>query len=439
MKILKQIRWSKSNFIVNNILIFTFMYFSATAGSYGQILDSSSGTIKQNAVKIRSIFLDNSEYTAFGFIFSEDEDSLNIVTVFDAVKSISYSTITRGEVQFFNGLAVPVIDIMGFFPNYKLAMLKVEKPKDFQWDEKFISTKVVKDETVWILGRDGEWNEPTQEYMGKISESSYSKIKVNISGNRSGMIGASVVKNGRIVGMVTNDQGDRLSVLPIERIKFYAYKWLDIKVKDHALTTPYFIVGGSLGVLYPMSKDMGRLKIFTPDFGFFVEAGLFSSFSIRVENNFNKFISNTYTVSGQSLQFRHRFPSFTIKLQVRESSDFETQQNKTIFLGYSNMNINPALSINGGEWTSLKDLDDFKFDYPDKSHYLFVGGGSNKIFFNKLVIGLEVGLGYSNGKYLLLNILKPFEENKHNDWLMYIRINTGFIFGNKMPKFRFLR
>ncbi|GAF86462.1 unnamed protein product, partial [marine sediment metagenome] len=241
----------------------------------------SPDPIKQNAVKIISIFKDNSTNTVFGFVFNEDSNFLNIVTVFEVIRSSLHGKARNTTIYFHDGYLTSDFELIKFIPEINLALIRIKKPVNYNWNPNFKSVGATKNDIVWILGRNGEWNDPTEEYVGQVSEANGEEIRIDFSHSKIGILGALLIDEGKIAGFVVNDQGFQITVLPIGQILLNVYRWLDLKWEDYPLNLPYFILGGSTGIMLPIANSSSGGKIWPPNYNsLFFEVGIFRNFSI---------------------------------------------------------------------------------------------------------------------------------------------------------------
>lgn len=396
--------------------------------------------IKQNAVKIISIFEDNSTNTAFGFVFSEDSHFLNIVTVSEIITSRLNEKARKTTIYFYDGYFTSDIKSTRSIPELNLALIKIIKPENYNWNPNFRSVVAAENDIVWILGRYGEWNDPTEEYVGQVSEANGEEIRIDFPHSRIGILGAPLIDEGKIAGFVVNDQGFQTTVLPIRLIQSKVYSWLDLKWEDYPLNLPYFILGGSTGIIFPITNPSGGGKLWPPNYNsLFFEVGIFRNFSICFQASSNEVASGKVRVFDQIFRSRNNFTTYTFLLQLSEKSRFFDRGYNNGFLGYSFGRQNPELKVNDEQWNSLMNIEDFSFEYPENIHSIILGASSNKIFLNHLMVGFEFGFRYTTSKYISINPLEPFKKNKTNDWLTYIKLRFGFILGNKKIVYTHLR
>jgi hypothetical protein len=421
------------------IIVLPFLWFCQTNVS-AQDSHFTSNSIRQNAVKITSTFEDNSRNTAFGFVFSEDGDFLNIVTVFDVIMSGFHEIARKTTIYFYDGYSTSDFELIKFIAELNLALIRIEKPANYNWYPYCKSVAAAKNDIVWILGRYAEWNDPIEEYVGQVSEVSGKEIRVDFSHSKIGILGAPLIDEGKIAGFVVNDQGFQATVLPIRRIQLHVYYWLNLKWKDYALRLPYFILGGSSGIMYPITNSSGGGTILPPNYNsLFFELGIYRNFSICFQGSSNEIASGKARVFEQIFQSRNRFITYTLLLQLSEKSRFFDKGYGNGFLGYSFGHQSPELKVNEDHWKRLKDIEGFNFEYPENIHSLILGASSNIIFSNHLMVGFECGFRYITSKYISINPLEPFKENKRNDWTIYIKLRFGLVLGNRKIVYKHLR
>ncbi|MBD3287526.1 hypothetical protein GF337_01870 [candidate division KSB1 bacterium] len=398
-------------------------------------------SIKKNIVKITARFPDNSEATGFGFIFHERNDSLFIVSSLNVFISGYGELVEQLTIHYYNTAQTTTAKPLSFWSMSNFALVGTSKPPGFQWDENYHSVHYLNEnEIVWLIGRYGKWNDASREYIGQIASSDYKEMHIDLPTDDVGSTGAVAVFDDRIAGMVINDQGNYVTVLNINMIEKMLYDYFSIRI-DQELEKPYhvpYIICGVNGGLPFALNDKTRGMKFFPHYGLFFDLGITNHLSLRVQKEFSKFVSYSYQIWDNEYQFQNNYHPLTFILQVNVRPTTFEAANSFLFLGYSTASHNPQVKLNGGPWKSLNQYPEFNDTYSEKFNSYSIGLGGDGFLSDHLIFGFELSLQYNTSKYLFLNPLDPFANNKHNDWLIQLKFRTGVVIGNRKPHHKFL-
>lgn len=405
-------------------------------------LQAQTPSIKKNIVKITARFPDKSETSGFGFIFHERNDSLFIVSSLKVFISAYGELVEHLTIHYHNSQQTTTAKPLAYWSMSSFALVGTKKPSAFRWDDNYHSVRYLDErDLVWLIGRYGSWNDASRENIGQIARSDYKETHIDLPTDEVGSTGAVVVFNDCIAGMVINDQGNYVTALNINMIEAFLYDYFSIRI-DQELEKPYhlpYIMWGVNGGLPLTLNDKTNGMKYFPNYGVFLDVGIMTHLSLRIQKEFSKFISYSYQIWENEYQFQNIYHPLTFILQANVRPTTFEAANAFLFLGYSTASHDPQVKLNGGPWKSLNRHPEFHDKYSEKFSSYSVGFGGDGFITDRFIFGFEVSLQYNTTKYLFLNPLDPFAKNKHNDWLIHLKFRTGIVAGNKKPHHKFLR
>lgn len=193
--------------------------------------------LKNNVVKIRSIFDDGSNENGFGFVIAEQNNRLYIVTARHVVHQLDDDGLEKKKgpisITFYSELGKEYQGILLGVPNTSLdvALLEVEKPTYYSWKKDFYATDLPIGTEVWFIGRGGDWYIPTGSLVGSVNDiSADDEILIDITSIEPGTSGAPLLSQNGIVGLIFEDASVGAKAYPIERVrrlvtKTWNYPW----------------------------------------------------------------------------------------------------------------------------------------------------------------------------------------------------------------------
>ena len=305
-----------------------------------------------------------------------------------------------------------------------------------------MSTGVSAGDLVLLAGRYGDLTNSSKNYQGEIAPAQSQYLSIVSLSTRIGKIGVPVIHDGKVAGLVINDQGSLINALSISTIQNILYHFLSITPERRVLRLPYATVGLKVGLNFPISQ-LANVMVAT-ETGAFLETGLSRTIVLRIGYSQNYFKSREFRTFEDIFEFRNKFNAYSITLQYIESATYYSQ----IFSGYGQtfsriyfeyfyLRHNPQVK-SGGIWKDLRDHTQFDHDYQTKSHGFTIGGNTNLLIDRHLVLGFEFGFQYTLTSYLHINPLEPFAQQSGNDWLLFLKLYTGFTIGNSKPQIQYL-
>ena len=170
--------------------------------------------LRDNVVRITTEWADgNTGPGGFGLIVGEPDGYLYIVTAKHVVLSVSFQgqEIKKRFVTFRHHPQVKPIeaDFVASYPDEDLALIKVEKPKNFKWVRHSMARpdSIQQGKKVWFVGRAGTWWVPSGPNIGTIRPNDDSSIiEVDINSVKEGTSGAPFITEDGIIGMIYDDE-----------------------------------------------------------------------------------------------------------------------------------------------------------------------------------------------------------------------------------------
>lgn len=163
----------------------------------------------------------------FGFVVGECRNKLYVVTVNHIVRK-NYDnpdTITEEEVEVefyqLRGITHPATLLKYCWGELDLAVLEVNKPHGYGWNEHHFCNEYTRGEKVWFIGKSEDWYVPTEKKTGVINEVEIKRIRIDMKSVLPGTSGAPLVTKDGIIGMIIIDDslGDEVFAVPINKIK----------------------------------------------------------------------------------------------------------------------------------------------------------------------------------------------------------------------------
>jgi hypothetical protein len=400
----------------------------------------SGQTIKDNAVKVTARYPDRSEAVGFGIIFGEKDDTLYFVTTLKILVSDYTEMADSIFIEFHQKNYKLPATPFGIEEEKGFMILRAHKPVDFQWNNDFCSSAHMEiNNIVWIIGREGDWNDAERKYSGQIVDFKGYEIDIDVPTQETGILGAPIILNDCIAGIIVFDEGNHVTAIDIDYFVKYLGYYLgydDEKEAEKPYHPPYLIIGADYGLPF-FSAGMKYPDTHTG--GFYLETGLTPHLSLRIARNYTNIFSHTYTVWDNTYQFRNHITSYSFSmLFVVQPADFEAS-NGYVFLGYSVTKHHPELRLNNTNRMSLRDYDEFHQSYKDYFGSISAGFGANGFVTKRILFGFELSFEYYLNKYLHIDPLEPFKNDKNNDLLICLKFNTGIVLGNKEPEYKILK
>lgn len=395
----------------------------------------ANGSLYDNIVRIDIVYPDNSTEYGFGIVFSESSDSLFIISASDLLFSSSDQPYIKMNITFRDGYYTDQYRLDTWISDYQFMIFRIAKPPHFVWDELYASTDVSSGDLVLLAGRYGDLTNSSEKYQGEIASLEDRFLEIVSSSPALGKIGVPVIYNGKIAGLVINDQGSKVSAVPINIIQDYLYERLSITPEKQVLRIPYATIGLNINLNFPLSQIWNIMA--ATGYGAFLETGLSRTLVLRIGYSQNNFQSREFRTFDDTYEFRNKFSAYSVALQYIESSTYDDKTFSRIYFEYSYIRHNPQLK-SGGTWKNLRDYNSFENDYQSNSHGITLGANTNILFDQHLIVGGEFGLQYTFTPYLHINPLEPFAQQSSNDWLIFLKLYTGFTIGNSEPQKRYL-
>jgi hypothetical protein len=381
-----------------------------------------SGSIYDQIVRLDLTYPNSPGKFGFGFVLCEKNDSLFIISASDLLFSPKEESFNQIVISFRNGYSTNQCRIYGWNDKYKFVVFGIVKPAHYHWDTRYGSTQVKSGDLVLLPGRYGQLTETSMEYTGEISLDESRFLNIVSSGTRPGRIGVPVIYDGKIAGMVNNDQGYQLTATSISIIQWAAYKWLSINPKRDVLSLPYLITGFRSGLNMPIST-IGNVLV-AGELGLFFETSVMSTISLRFGYSRNYFRSRRFLTFDDEFEFVNDYDYYSVAVLYQESQTYARRSFSRAYFEYAYINQD-ARVLSGGEWHSMWTLPEHADDYEASTHAFSIGGITSRLIYKNIFLGVEVGFQYTLSPYLYINPLRPLERQESNDWLMFVKLNIG--------------
>lgn len=226
-----------------NMIYFLVLTLLSAQNISAQNICKMCEQLKNNVVKITATFSNGKDENGFGTVVSERNNRLYIVTAKHVIYDIdqkgnpSVDNKTKSvEITFFSeqGKSYSAVLLNLSYTPLDIALLEVEKPKNYSWSKNYYSTVMERGTEVWYIGRAGKWYIPT--VPGSINEISLEdEISIDNVKVAPGTSGAPLINSEGLVGIIFEDD-ERAKAYPINKViklitKLWNYKW-QIKLKD---------------------------------------------------------------------------------------------------------------------------------------------------------------------------------------------------------------
>lgn len=183
-------------------------------------------SLKKNVIRVSVRYTDGETGYGFGFITGEGEDLLYFVTAKHVVNGNKFnkepSKITVHFYESFTPVLGKLVHASLELPpesqnDLDLALLSVNKPDGFEWEQQFAASTGKENNTVQVIGQGETWDITSR---GKITRIDRDILRTNIQEIASGTSGAPLVNRSGIVGMITEDSNldtEAISLIKIQQ------------------------------------------------------------------------------------------------------------------------------------------------------------------------------------------------------------------------------
>jgi hypothetical protein len=404
-------------------------------------IDRFSELINPNIVKIMTQFSDGSDERGFGFVMLERNNTLYIATAKHVVNSDDPDIATDIiKISFYNIQGSQPAEVIHQHERYDIALLKTKKPLSYIWASGNLSRNVDRNDRVWFIGRNWDWDNITEDFAGKVSRVRGIEIEADMSGVTVGSSGGPLMASGGIAGMIIGGSGNRVVALKIGYIQeLIVDDWLKLQqVKDiEADVFPYVSIGALGGLPVSVTTQEPEDISVPRSYGAYLDIAMSPKYSVRISHEKAKLKrKDSWPFTGESIALT----AVTLHL-YKESPIFNRYflPSQYLLLSYGFGEIKPELNVNRSQWLELRDISKFEDSYSDDFHALTVGYGMESAHSNALHIGIEFGVTYTTTKYLDIDLSNPFEAADTDDWLIFFRINVGYAFKRREPSIKLLR
>jgi formylglycine-generating enzyme required for sulfatase activity len=162
----------------------------------------------------------------FGFIVGQDHGVLSIVTAKHVVTADNPSSDSLVRVYFHSNPSEPInVDISTVVTPkaLDLALLQVNRPGGLDWQPQPACNQFQRNDKVWWVGRDKQWDVPLDNEAGLLKDSKPNAdsdhIEFSALGVKHGVSGAPLIGSTGILGMVVVDNTNAAEALPVARIQ----------------------------------------------------------------------------------------------------------------------------------------------------------------------------------------------------------------------------
>ena len=391
----------------------------------------------RGVIKITTILSNGDKNFGFGFIVYEENDKLYAVTAKHVVRSKAFNTSTSEVIiGLYEGRSDISATVCSADEELDLALLKFDSPANFLWEFRDITKAAEPGERISLIGRYGTWSESREETMGTVVEVLPAEIRAEFSGAAVGSSGGPLIAGGKIIGMITSDEGNQIIAIPISIIRNKISQWLNInyhKISDLPLTHIGVSLGGSykFGNLKYSSIEEGSFIFYL---GGFIKNSFHEHFSFRLDGTYRKIKTKSMKEYGPFNQFRNSLYTLSGSFHVNLGSNVQYINDikpgfSHFFVGCSYVRIDPQVNIEKTGWKALKNINRGALDYSNNFYSLLFGitleGGNFPCFSMEIDIALE----YFMNKYVYTNVHNDrYGKDTSNDWLLSANLKIGYLF-----------
>lgn len=190
------------------IVVFFLLWCMTTLVSAAEtaLCDKIAQPYLANVIVINTCFDDGSCENGFGFVIGERKGNLYVVTALHVVVQEENTTKIEVTFQYEQGIATHKAAMLDFADEkLDIVLLKVAKPKDYQWRQHAYCPNYARNDNVCYIGRTERWYIPTDNEVGKLKtgeSSSDGFISSSMPGVIQGTSGAPLIGQYGIVGMI---------------------------------------------------------------------------------------------------------------------------------------------------------------------------------------------------------------------------------------------
>lgn len=208
---------------ISRIIVLCLIVFFIKKNSFAQSGDELFELLKKNVVQLTTSFSDGHKEYGFGFVVSENNDMLYVVTAKHVILDYSDPDIETVSVEavFYNKQGKSYFaDILSLsHKNLDIALLEVPKPIGYLWETNCFKTTANRNDPVWFIGRDKTWYVPSNSVKGTINRiTTDNLIYVDILSVRPGTSGAPLLASDGIIGMIIQDNDNEVICIHLEKI-----------------------------------------------------------------------------------------------------------------------------------------------------------------------------------------------------------------------------
>ena len=200
-----------------NFLLIFFLVNSINLLGQNEI----SEALLDNVVAIKTNFSDNFSKNGFGFVVGEKDGRLFIATAGHVVFDVDNDKFGEVYVRFRkDDKPYKIKKIQKHNEEVDIALIELnEYPKQYRWKKDCMASSVHLNDNLSFIGRDGEWYVSPKNPPGTVYKLENDFIYFDITTIEIGCSGAPLLNEEGLVGIVTEDSGNKSKATSIQKAK----------------------------------------------------------------------------------------------------------------------------------------------------------------------------------------------------------------------------
>jgi hypothetical protein len=189
--------------------------------------------LRNNVVRITTVFEDGSDENGFGTVIAERNNKLYVVTAKHVVYALEdgilpdiHNKTKTVSIKFFSDLGRTYPATLLSLPNTRLDinLLEVEKPEHYTWTKNYYAKNIEQGTKVWFIGRSNDWYIPT--VPGSVNSISIEdELLIDINSIQPGTSGAPLISAEGVIGLIFEVDGVTAKAYPVKKLIALITAW----------------------------------------------------------------------------------------------------------------------------------------------------------------------------------------------------------------------